>query len=185
MTAHEFKGKRKKKNLQAFYAFYGRATYWFKISSLSRSSLRGWQRLDIHSPIDQEEPKGDRKHQGTEQRPRDKAGLSQEERSGDMGGWAHISSAPLHVDRNPHCEVERHALGQVSFRSLQHQSMPRQISKGQRQPGDTSQPPHPSASNSSNQCTRVGVRNRGDNRHKRKRQPFMDSYNKYNREKSH
>ena len=116
----------------------------------------------------------------TEQRPRDKAGLSQEERSGDMGGWAHISSAPLHVDRNPHCEVERHALGQVSFRSLQHQSMPRQISKGQRQPGDTSQPPHPSASNSSNQCTRVGVRNRGDNRHKRKRQPFMDSYNKYN-----
>ena len=44
-----------------------------------------------------------------------------------MGGWAHISSVPLHMDRNLHCEVERHALGQVSFRSLQHQSMPRQI----------------------------------------------------------
>ena len=98
MSLKEKEKQKKTKNLQAFYAFYGRATHWFKISSLSRSSLRGWQRLDIRSPIDKEEPKGDRKHQETEQRPRDKAGLSQEERSGDTGGWAHVSSAPLHVD---------------------------------------------------------------------------------------
>ena len=74
VTAHEFKGK-KKENLHPFYAFYGRATHWFKTSSLSKSSLRGWQRRDSRRPIDKEESKGNRKHQETEQRPRDTAGL--------------------------------------------------------------------------------------------------------------
>lgn len=65
--------------------------HWFKISSLSRSSSRGWQRLDLCSPADRRESKGDRKGQETKQRPGDKADFCLgREKPETHGEWAHV-----------------------------------------------------------------------------------------------